>query len=194
MKFLEVHRSPVRLFLFGVVGLLFMMTAVDVIWVHRVSTPPEMAEEVLTTRGANQRRADYLWGIPMLVVGGSLFGYAVFSLLRREPVLVVRDDGVEFQVGAPGHGAAFVPWNAIADVYSASDPDPDDGGSTAVVVFLLTNTGLLPAKPWDAEWDGQRLKVNATSWERRPEDVVVHARVAMEASRRDERLEGGSDE
>lgn len=193
MKLLAVHRSPVRLFLFGLVGLVLMVTATDVMWLHRVSTPPEMHDGALTTTGKNQQRADYLWGIPMLFGGTALFGYAMFSLLRREPVLVVRDDGVELQLGAPGEEPAFVPWEAVADVYSAADPDPDGGPPFDVVVFDLLEPGRLAGEPWDAEWDGSRLKVNATSWDRRPQDVVMHARVAMEAARRDRRLRGGSD-
>ena len=190
---LEVHHSPARLFLFGVVGLALMVAALDVMWLHRVSTPPERVNDVLTTKGSNQRRADYLWGMPMLLGGAGLFGYALLSLLRREPLLVVRDDGMEFQLGAPGAEPTFVPWDVITDVYSAAEPDPDDGPPAGVVVFVFTDSRLLPAEPWDAEWDGLSLKVNTSGWELRPEDVVVHARVAMEASRRDRRLPGGDD-
>ena len=194
MKLLTVHRSPVRLFLFGIVGLLLMVSAMDVMWLHRVSTPPEANDGVLTTTGQNQRRADYLWGIPMLLGGTALFGYAMFSLIRREPVLVLRDDGVDFQLRAPGEDLLFVPWDAIDDVYSAADPDPDEGPPVDVVVFDLNRPELLPEEPWDAEWDGSRLKVNAASWERRPEIVVVHARVAMDASRRDRRIQEEHDD
>lgn len=193
MKLLAVRRSPIRLFLFGVVGLLLMVTAIDVMWLHRVSTPPEANDGVLTTTGSNQQRADFLWGIPMLLGGTALFGYAMLSLLQRESVLTVRDDGVELQLGKPGLEPTFVPWEAIDDVYSAADPDPDEGSPYTVVVFDLARPELLPEEPWDAEWDGTRLKVNAGSWERRVEDVVMHARVALEASRRDERLSGDGD-
>lgn len=191
MKLLAVHRSPVRLFLFGVVGLLLMITSIDVMWLHRVSTPPEANDGVLTTTGQNQRRADYVWGIPMLFGGTALFGYAMFSLIQREPILVLRDDGVAFQVGKPGDAPRLVPWDAIEDVYTAVDPDPDDGPPSPVVVFDVMAPELLPDEPWDADWDGSRLKVYAGSWERRPEEVVMHARVAMEAAHR--RIEGGSD-
>ncbi len=190
MKLLAVHRSPIRLFLFGMVGLLLMITAIDVMWLHRVSTPPETNDDALTTTGSNQQRADYLWGIPMLFGGTALFGYAMFSLLQREPVLTIRDDGVELQLGKPGAPAAFVPWDAIDDIYGATDPDPDEGEPFPIVVFDVARPELLPEEPWDAEWDGSRLKVNAGSWERRLEEVVLHARVAMEASRRDQRLRG----
>lgn len=194
MKLVDVHRSPIRLFLFGLVGLLLILAAVDVMWAHRVSTPPEVVDGALTTTGANQQRADYLWGVPMMVTGIGMFGYAIYSLIRRDPVLVIQDDGVEFQVGAPGGDPAFVPWESIEDVYTAADPDPDGGRSTDVVVFEFSETAALPAEPWDAEWDGSRLRVNATSWERSPEDLVVHARVALEAARRRRQLGGRDDE
>lgn len=194
MKLVDVHRSPIRLFLFGLVGLLLILAAVDVMWAHRVATPPETHEGVLTTTGSNQQRADYLWGVPMTVAGTALFGYAIYSLIRRDPVLVVQEDGVEFQVGAPGGSPVFVPWESIKDVYTAAEPDPDGGQATDVVVFEFTDTALLPADPWDAEWDGSRLRVNATSWERGPEDLVLHARVAMQASRRHQELRKGDDD
>jgi len=193
VKLLAVHRSPVRLFLFGMVGLVLVITAIDVMWLHQVSTPPETNNETLTTTGSNQQRADFLWGIPMLFGGTALFGYAMFSLLQREPVLTLRDDGVELQLGKPGTPPAFVPWDAIDDVYGAADPDPDEGAPFPVVVFAMARPDLLPQDPWDAEWDGSRLKVNAGSWERRLEEVVLHARVALDASRRDERLSGADD-
>jgi hypothetical protein len=193
MELLEVHRSPVRLFLFGVAGLILMLAAFDIVWVHRVSTPPEQTNGVLSSTGYNQRRADYLWGIPMLLAGSALFGYSVVTLMRRDPVLVVRDDGIAFSVGRPGAGAVLVPWGAVRDVYSAADPDPDGGAPTDVVVFDLFSGDGLPDEPWDAQWDGTRLKVNATGWEQRPEDVVVHARVALEASRRALPPEGEGD-
>jgi hypothetical protein len=180
----DVHRSPVRLFLFGVVGLLLILTAIDVMWLHRASTPPEVIDGALTLRGQNQRRADYLWGVPLILTGSALFGYAVFTLWRREPVLIIRDDGVEFLLGRPGDDPVFVPWEAVSDVYTAADHDPDGGSSIDIVVFHFVDTGSLPGDPYDAEWDGFRLKVNANSWERRPEDVVVHARVAMDAAHR----------
>ncbi len=194
MSLVEVHRSPIRLFLIGVVALLLVLAAADVMWLHRLSTPPEVVDGVLTTQGENQRRADYLWGVPMLLSGTVLFGYAVFTLWRREPVLVVREDGVEFALGRPGEAPVFVPWSAIADVYTAADRDPDGGASVDIVVFDLVDTGSLPGDPYDAEWDGFRLKVNAASWERRPEDVVVHAKVAMEASHRNHRVKGEQDD
>ena len=184
MTHLEVHRSPVRLFLFGLVGLVLLLASFDIMWVHSFSTPPESRDGVLTSTGQNQRRADYLWGIPMLIAGSVLFGYAVGTLLRREPVLVLRDDGVEFRVGTPGSEAAFLSWQDIRDIYSAADPDPDGGRATDVVVFDLVRSNGLPDQPWDAQWDGSRLKVNATSWEQHSEEVVVHARVAMEAAHR----------
>ena len=191
MTHLEVHRSLVRLFLFGLVGLVLLLASFDIMWVHSFSTPPETRDGKLTTTGQNQRRADYLWGIPMLISGSVLFGYAVGTLLRRDPVLVLREDGVEFRVGAPGSDAAFVPWRDIRDVYSAADPDPDGGAATDVVVFDLAESNGLPDQPWDAQWDGSRLKVNATAWEQHSEEVVVHARVAMEAAHRNHIEETG---
>ena len=57
MRLLRVDRSPVRLFLFGLVGLFLMIGAVDVMWGHWVATPPDTYNEEITSKGRNQRRA-----------------------------------------------------------------------------------------------------------------------------------------
>ena len=66
MRLLRVDRSPVRLFLFGLVGLFLMLGAVDVMWGHWVATPPDTYNEEITQKGRNQRRADYVWGAFLL--------------------------------------------------------------------------------------------------------------------------------
>ena len=102
MRLLRVDRSPVRLFLFGLVGLFLMLGAVDVMCGHWVATPPDTYNEDITSKGRNQRRADYVWGAFLLAGGAGLFGFAVTALIRRSPALVVRDNVLALSVGGPG--------------------------------------------------------------------------------------------
>jgi len=180
MTLLRVDRSPVRLFLLGLVGLLLMIGAVDIMWGHWLSTPPDTSNDAITSKGRNQRRADYAWGAFMIVGGGGLFGYAVTSLIRRSPVLVLREDGVVVTVGPPGEDATFVPWSAIASVSSAAVPDPDGGYDRDVLVIDVADPAGLPAEPWGAVWEGNRLVIDADGWETQIGEIVIHAEIAME--------------
>lgn len=184
MTLFRVDRSPVRLFLFGLAGLLLMLGAIDVMWGHWLSTPPDTYNGEISSKGQNQRRSDYVWGTFMLVGGGALFGYAVATLIRRQPVLVVRDDGLEIAVGPPTDEPKFVPWEAIDYVSCAADHDPDGGPARDVLLIDLNDVGGLPEELWGAEWDGPRLVVDAEGWERPPEEVVLHAATALERARR----------
>ena len=180
MTLLRVDRSPVRLFLLGLVGLFLMLGAVDIMWGHWIATPPDRYNDEITSKGRNQRRADYAWGAFLMVGGGGLFGYAVTSLNRRSPVLVLREDGVVLTVGAPGEEPVFLPWSEIEAVSSASIADPDGGYDRDALVLDVLNPAGLPSEPWGAEWVGNRLVVDADGWETPIGEVVIHAEIAME--------------
>ena len=184
MNLLRVDRSPIRLFLFGLVGLFLMLGSVDVMWGHWVSTPPDTYNDEITSKGRNQRRADYVWGAFMLVGGVGLFGYAVTALIRRSPVLVIRKDGVVVAVGAPGDEPVFVSWNAIDGVYCAAEADPDGGSPRDALVIDFIDPEGLPFDPWGARWNGNRLQIDATGWEKPIGEVTIHAGIALEAAHR----------
>jgi len=180
VNLLRVDRSPVRLFLFGLVGLFLMLGAVDVMWGHWVSTPPDVYNDEITSKGRNQRRSDYAWGAFMLAGAAGLFGYAVTSLIRRSPALVLREDGVLIALGAPGEEPVFVSWDAIDGVYCAAEKDPDGGRSRDVLVVDFIDPEGLPSDPWGASWDGDRLQIDAAGWEKPLGEVAIHANIALE--------------
>jgi len=180
MRLLRVDRSAVRLFLFGLVGLFLMLGAVDVMWGHWVSTPPDFYNEEITQKGRNQRRSDYVWGAFLLAGGAGLFGFALTALIRRTPALVVRDDGLLLTVGAPGEDAAFVPWSAISFVSSAAEKNPNGGYDRDVLVIDVIDPGGLPAEPWGASWDGNRLIMDASGWDKPLGEIVIHAGIALD--------------
>lgn len=181
---LRVERSPVRLFLMGVVGLVLVFAAIDIMWVHRISTPPLVNEDgTLTTKGSSQQRADFVWGSVFLAGGGVLFVTGLAGLLRRRPAIVVMAEGVEVFVTGP-RTSTFVPWDDVLSVTSGTDLDVDGGGATPVYRLDLHERGDLPEEPWGAEWHGSVLAIDAAGWAIPVEEVAVRSQLAWEEHRR----------
>ena len=181
---LRVERSPVRLFLMGLVGLIIVFAAMDILWVHRASTPPEANEDgTLTSRGATQQRADFVWGSVFLVGGGVLFVSGLTGLLRRRPAIVVMAEGLEVFVTGP-RTSTFVPWDDIQAVGSGTDPDEAGAGPTPVLRLAMVERGDLPDEPWGAEWSGLVLAIDAAGWGIPVEEVAVRCQLAWEEHRR----------
>ena len=134
MRLLRVDRSPVRLFLFGLVGLFLMLGAVDVMWGHWVATPPDTFNEEITSKGRNQRRADYVWGAFLLAGGAGIFVFSVTALIRRSPALLVQDNSLAVAMGSPGHEPVFIPWSSISFVSSGAQKNPNGGYDRDVLV------------------------------------------------------------
>lgn len=180
MRLLRVDRSPVRLFLFGLVGLFLMVGAVDVMWGHWVATAPEVYNDEISSKGRNQRRADYVWGAFLLTGGAGIFGFAVTALIRRSPVLLVQDNGLAVAIGAPGDDPTFIPWSTISFVSSAAEKNPNGGYDRDVLVVDIRDPVGLPAEPWGASWDGNRLVLDASGWDKPIDEVVIHAGIALD--------------
>lgn len=180
MRLLRVDRSPVRLFLFGLVGLFLMLGAVDVMWGHWIATPPDTFNEEITSRGRNQRRADYVWGVFLLAGGAGIFVFAVTALIRRNPALMVQDNGLAVAIGAPGDDPVFIPWSTISFVSSGAQKNPNGGYDRDVLVVDVVDPAGLPAEPWGASWAGNRLIVDAGGWDKPIDEVVIHAGIALD--------------
>lgn len=194
MTLLRVERSSWRQFLVGLVGLILIVTAFDVLWGHWISTPPHTDEQgAITTKGKAQRRADIIWGGVLLVGGGALFGGAVVGLVRRRPVLVVEEEGLDLYVTGPTT-SAYLPWADVRSVRSSAADDPDGGRPVRVLCIEVTERGELPADPWGAEWDDDVLTIDATGWSVPLEEVVVHADLALADYRREKDSAPGGDE
>ena len=59
---LRVEKSPVRQFLAGLAGLVLLIAAIDIVWLHQLSGPPTTnTDGTLTSRGIVERRTDVLW-------------------------------------------------------------------------------------------------------------------------------------
>lgn len=181
---LRVERSPGLLFLIGLVGLFLIAAAIDVVWLHVVSTAPDVVGDSISSLGRAQQRADFVWGAVFLIAGGALFAISLLSLLRRRPLLLVLDDGLEVFVSGPER-ASFLPWESVRSVRFGLDHDEDASRMREVLIVDVIDAGDLPDDPWGAAWVGSELHIDAGGWSPDATEVVLHAQVAMDEHRRD---------
>lgn len=180
---MRVYRSHFRMFLFGVVGVLLLVAAVDVMFGHWLSEPPENNEGVLTTRGQAQQRGDIVWGAAMIGTGTLLVGGAFFDLVRRKPVCEVGSSGLSMSIGS-GEGVVEIPWTNVRDVYVTSRVDPYDGSTREKLAVSILDRSALPTDLVGADWEGADLLVDAHDWTKDGEDVVRAAQASLGHSRR----------
>ena len=88
------------LFMFAV-GIVLVVAAVDILWLHLVSEPPKTGDDAnLSTRGRKELVLDQVWGIIFLSTGIAL-GASAF-LIKPSPYAAVTARGLLLRVGAPG--------------------------------------------------------------------------------------------
>jgi hypothetical protein len=185
---MRAYRSPFRLFVFGLVGMLLMIAAVDVMFGHWVSTPPEETEGVLSTRGQAQQRGDIIWGAAMLGAGTLLFAGTVIELGRRKPLVEVREDGIFLAVSTTSD-EIVVPWGQIASISSGVAIDANDGGERTELIVVVNSREDLPDDLVGAAWDGPNLRVDTHDWSKPVAEVAEAADGALEHFRRVEEIE-----
>ncbi len=184
---MRVYRSPLRLFVFGIVGLLLVLAAVDVMFGNWISTPPEDNNGVLTTRGQAQQRGDIVWGGAMIGVGTLLFGASVVELIRRKPLIEVYEDGIVASIGTT-HRDVVLPWAQIEEVASGVRTDPYDGGIRDQLHVRLREKGDLPDGVIGATWEGRTLSIDAHDWTKPVTEVALIAQGGLEYYRRVEAI------
>lgn len=185
MMFYRVHRSIARHMLFALAAIFLTVAAVDVMWVHGVSGPPEIDEatQTLTTRGLSQQRTDFMWGTFFLVSAGVLGGVAAVGLIARRPVVEMDRDGLRLRVAGP-RSYIGIPWSNVRWVHSSADGD-DELVPARVLLINVIDASHYPLELWGAQWDDRTVMVDADSWNTTPEEVVTHAQRALDAWRRD---------
>ena len=185
---MRAYRSPLRLFVFGIIGIVLIVAAVDVMFGHWVSTAPETSDEgALTTRGQAQQRGDILWGAAVLGAGTLLFGGAVIELARRKPLVEVRDDGMMFAVGTTER-EVVVPWSRIETIRSGVTEDAYDGSRFGDLMLALRSGQDLPDEMIGATWDDPVLHIDARDWSESLADVQLAAQGGLEYFRRVEAI------
>lgn len=177
---LRVERSPVRQFLAGLAGLVLILAAMDVIWLHRVSGPPAANEDgTLTSRGIVDRRTDVLWGSLLLVSGSVVLVGAMAGLAIRRPVVELTDDELRIRVGQGPRsgnplGMVAIPWTGVSSVRSATD-EAEGWQPIRVLIIEVDDPHALPAEPWGGDWVGDELHLDADGWQIPPEEVAMRA-------------------
>ena len=177
---LRVERSPIRQFLAGLAGLVLILAAMDVIWLHRVSGPPAANEDgTLTSRGIVDRRTDVLWGSLLLVSGSVVLIGAMAGLAIRRPVVELTDEELRIRVGGGRRsgnplGVVAIPWEEVVSVRSATD-ESEGWQPMRVLIVGVDHPGALPAEPWGGVWVGDELHLDADGWQVPPEEVAMRA-------------------
>jgi hypothetical protein len=178
--FVVAERNPLRSLLLGLAGLLLIIAAIEVLWVHRVSLDPERdSNGNLTTRGLAQLRADIVWGGSFLVVGGTMFAVALYALFDGRPVAELSEEGMSLRVGGP-RTPVFVPWEEVLSVRSGRDFEEGSTRPIPVLMVGVDHPERFPSELWGAEWDGDVLKVDAAGWTPSPEFVAAEADLELQ--------------
>ncbi len=179
---MRVYRSPLKLFVFGVVGIILMVGAADVMFGYWLSIEPDATNGVLTTRGLAQQRGDLILGGILLVVGVLLFLGAVAELIRRRPVVEISTDGLQVDLGTGGD--VLIPWGGIESISSRVVTDAFDGSVHEYLVVELMAQHTLPDAASDVPIDGRTVLVDAHDWSASATEVTLAAQGGLDHARR----------
>ena len=180
---MHAFRQPFKLFIIGVVGILLIVAAMDIMFFHWISTVPEGAPDALSTRGRAQQRGDIVWGGALIGMGVLLIGSSLVELFRRKPVVDVRDDGLYAQIGAQ-QPDVLIPWSQIAYVTSGVETDEFDGSVREQLVVAVKDPAAIPAEIAGAEWVGSELHIDAHDWTRGVTEIALAAQGARDYAMR----------
>ena len=183
MSSFGVTKSPYRQFLLCLAGILLVLAAMDILWLHKLSSPPlEDESGNVTTKGEAWRRTDLIWGSVFLLSGTALFVVAAGGLAAGRPVAELTDEGVRLRVAGP-QKTITLPWNEIrgARVVLVEGEGVNPRPVLAIDAF---DPAQFPYELWGAEWVDGKLHVDADGWSDPPEDVVVRIELDLEQWRR----------
>lgn len=179
----RVYKSPLRQFLMGLAGLFLLLAMIDILWAHRITLEPETNDAgARTQRGDSRLLQDIVVGTAFFLAGGALVVVALGGLANPRPVADVGDDGIRLRIRG-GRRPASIGWDEIVEIRSAREPG--DGPDTRpLLLVLLARPEAWPEEFWGARRTGPWLIVDADSWNKPPDEVVMHARLAMDTWRR----------
>ncbi len=178
---MRAYRSPLKLFVFGIVGIVLIAAAADIMFGHWLSTPPENNDGVLTTRGQAQQRGDLLWGGAMLATGVLLFGGSITELIRRKPVVIVSGDGLILDTGGDG---VLIPWDDVTAVSSGVVEDPYDGSPREQLVVEIRTGFRIPDDLSGLVRVDDKVYIDAHDWANRVTEVALAAQGAHDHHQR----------
>ncbi len=177
-------RSPISQLLVAIVGVLLLVAAYDIVFMHRLSDPPSVNEEdVLTQKGQTERRTDLVWGTLFVVVGGALLVTGIGGYVTRRSVVEFHDDALRLRVAGP-LATMDIPWSDVVSMRSGRDYGDDGRIPTPILMINVEDRSKYPDGLWGAVWDGNTLQVDADGWETTVEDVVIRAEIMLERTPR----------
>lgn len=179
---MRVYRSPSKLFVVGVVGIILIVGAADVTFGYWLSVAPDSSNDVLTTRGLAQQRGDLLLGGTMFVVGTALFLGSVAQLVRRKPVLEVSIEGLSLDVGRDD--GVVISWGGVGAVNSVVERDAFDGSHREQLVVELISGYLPPDASSGLVSSHGVVSIDAHDWSVSVTEVALAAQGALDYSRR----------
>lgn len=182
--YLRVRRSPTRTLVALFIGALMLFAAYDVVTGYWMSGPPEVSEETgeMTTQGLADQRSDRLWGGILGITGAVVTLGSLLTLAVRPAIVEVHHDRLRLRIGSP-FSLVDIPWDDMRWIHSGNGLE-DALVPTRLLLVHLEDITRYPAHPWGATWDGSTLMVDAGSWDLTPEEVVTHAKLALDAHRR----------
>jgi len=183
---MRAYRSPLKLFVFGIVGIVLIAAAADVMFGHWLSTPPDTNNGVLTTRGHAQMRGDIIWGGVMLASGVLIFGGSVTELIRRRPMVIVNGSGLVIDTGGEGD---VIPWESIESVASGVERDAYDGSPREQLMVEVTSGAELSERLSGLQRDGDVVLIDAHDWAIAVTEVALAAQGALDHYRRVESIQ-----
>lgn len=181
---MHAFRQPFRLFIIGLVGIVLIIAAMDVMFFHWISTVPEGAPDALSTRGRAQQRGDVIWGCALIGMAVLLIGFSLVELIRRKPVVDVRDDGLYAQIGAQ-QPDVLIPWSQISYITSGAETDVYDGSVREQLVVAVKDPAAIPASIAGAHWVGAELHIDAHDWTRSVTEIALAAQGARDHAMRE---------
>lgn len=183
---MRAYRSPLKLFVFGIVGIVLILAAADVMFGHWLSTPPDANDGVLTTRGHAQLRGDLIWGGVMLASGVLIFGGSITELVRRRPIVAVNGAGLILDTGGEGD---VIPWGSIESVASGVDRDAYDGSPREQLLVEVTPGTELSERLSGLQREGDVVLIDAHDWATPVTEVALAAQGAHDHYRRVESIQ-----
>jgi hypothetical protein len=172
---MRAYRSPLKLFVFGIMGIVLIAAAADVLFGHWLSTAPDTIDTALTTRGRAQQRGDVLWGGVLLLAGVVMFGGAVVELFRRRAAVEIGNEGLVVDSGSK---AGLIPWGSVESISSMVISDPYDGSEREQLVIELRPDADLDSTVAGPISDGETIYVDAHDWSIRVTEVALAAQGA----------------
>ena len=162
---LVVRRSALRMWLFAILGVPFIIFGVDILGGRQLTT--RLTDYIYPGDNVSPpaiETHELAWAWAFLTVGGIFTAWALKELIG--PRRVVRGDwrGVTLSLSGPFRNATLVPWSAIDDVRSGVAVDGES--EFPVLIFDLNDRGDMPDRPWGARWVAPgRLAIASRDWE-----------------------------